>query len=208
MATAAPEPTQEDWRSGIRGSRRNQLLVLLVTALLVAGGAWLLGGRTGSGRSATAGGQSVTVTGDRSGPAPEVGKAPQDFTATTVTGERVSLASLKGKPVWLTFGASWCTACRAEAPDLEAAYQAAKGQGLQVVAVNLQEKPADVLAYAGRVGLTYPQVADPETALASRFRIAGLPTHFFVDKDGVLRKIHVGGLTRAGMGEQIAAITR
>lgn len=66
------------------------------------------------------GAQAVQVTGDTSGPAPEVDKPAQDFAARTVKGEPISLSGLKGRPVWLTFGASWCTARRAEAPDMSA----------------------------------------------------------------------------------------
>jgi CSLREA domain-containing protein len=40
---------------------------------------------------------------------------------TTVDGTKVSLSSYRGHPVWLTFGATWCAACKAEAPDIEAA---------------------------------------------------------------------------------------
>lgn len=216
-AAGADQPTagatqagpKEDWRGGIRASGSKQLIVLLVTALLVAGGAWLLGGKAGSAKSAPMNGaQAVQVTGDTSGPAPEVGKPAQDFTARTVKGEPISLSELKGRPVWLTFGASWCTACRAEAPDMQAAYTAAKASGVEIVSVNMQELPADVVSYAGKLGLTFPQVADPDTALASKYRVMGLPSHFFIDKEGVLRSQHIGVLTRSAMDQQIGTLAR
>ncbi|AKT52628.1 TlpA family protein disulfide reductase [Arsenicicoccus sp. oral taxon 190] len=199
----------KDWRAGVRSSKARQLLVLLLTAALVALGAWLLDGRTAgtqTDQTSLNGAQAVQVTGDRSGPPPEVGKPAQGFTARTVAGKPISLAALKGRPVWLTFGASWCTACRAEAPDIQSAYTAAKGSGVEVVAVNMQEMPADVASFADKLGLTYPQVADPETALASRYRVMGLPSHFFIDKEGVLRAQHVGILTREAMDQQLARL--
>lgn len=201
---------QGDWRDGVRASRSKQLIVLALTALLVGLGTWLVGHRTASSDSGADnlnGAQAVQVTGDTSGPAPKVGTAAQDFTGRSVDGKLVTLSKLKGKGVWLTFGASWCTACRAETPDIQATYEKAKASGLEVVSVNMQEMPADVKAYADKLGLTYPQIADPDTALASRYRVMGLPTHFFIDKTGVLRAQHVGVLGAADMDEQVAKIT-
>jgi hypothetical protein len=44
------------------------------------------------------------------------------------------------------------------------------------------------------VGLTFIKIADPTTALASRYRTYGLPTHFFIGPDGTIREIRLGGL--------------
>ena len=63
----------------------------------------------------------VTLPGESTVPPPEVGSPAQDFTLTTVDGRTVSLEELRGKAVWIVFGASWCAACQAEAPDIEAA---------------------------------------------------------------------------------------
>src|SRR5665647_2652833 len=57
---------------------------------------------------------AVELSGPGGGAAPKIGSPAQDFTGTTVDGKEVSLSSLKGHPVWLTFGASWCAACVAE----------------------------------------------------------------------------------------------
>jgi thiol-disulfide isomerase/thioredoxin len=64
---------------------------------------------------------SVTLTGAATGDAPTVGKAAPDFLTMTTDGKPLRLSDLKGKPVWLTFGASWCQPCRAENPDIQAA---------------------------------------------------------------------------------------
>lgn len=205
VEAAAAAPAGEDWRAGVRKSGSKQLVVLALTALLVLVGAWAVGRHTGAGQEpANAMAQAVQLRGEQSGPAPQVGTVPQDFTATTVTGERITLSALKGRPVWLTFGASWCTACRAEAPDLQALYTAHKGDGLQIVSVDMQEMPADITAYVNRVGITFPQIADPQTALASRYRVMGLPSHFVIGRDGVLRATHVGAMTRPAMEAALA----
>ncbi len=121
---------------------------------------------------------------------------------TDVDGRAVSLA---GRPVWLTVGATWCGPCRAEAPDIQAAYAARAGQ-LQVVAIYRAEDTATVAAFAGRLGLTYPQIADRDGALADRIGVVGLPTHVFTDSSGVVRAVDFGALGPQRIAEHLRAI--
>lgn len=199
-----------DWRANLRQSRFGSQIVLLVTLALVLAGAWFMNRgdtvqqkvATGDQGSATA----VTLEGDQGGAAPQVGQPAPGFSATTMDGTPVSLAKLKGHPVWITFGATWCTACRAEAPDIQQTWTATKPKGVQVVAVFINEDAATVRAYANRLQLGFPMVSDPDTTIASRYRSIGIPSHFFIDADGVLRASHVGALTADQMQQNLAAI--
>ena len=76
--------------------------------------------------------------------APGPGAVPPAFSGLTYDGKPVSLADYAGKPVWLTFGASWCPDCRNEAADVEATYEANKAKGLNVVAVFISEPSVDL----------------------------------------------------------------
>jgi cytochrome c biogenesis protein CcmG/thiol:disulfide interchange protein DsbE len=149
---------------------------------------------------------SVVLAGRASGPAPEVGKAAPDFTATTMEGDEVTLSELRGHPVWLTFGASWCQPCRAENPDIEAAYEKYRGQGLKVLAIFIQDNRADIGEYARLAGLTYPKVDDAAGEIASSYRIVGIPSHFFIDGSGVLREIRISSLDPSTMDENLEQI--
>ena len=191
-------------RERLRESRLGTLLVLTVTAALVMGGAYLLGRPT----PAAAGVTAVALSGPGEGAPPKIGSPAQDFTGTTVDGKKVSLSSYKGHPVWLTFGASWCAACQAEAPDIEAAYQKFKAQGVVVLSVSISEDSATVLDYGNRVGLTFPMIADPDTRIASAYRVSGIPAHFFIDASGVLRSIKTGGLSPEHMDAALTEISR
>lgn len=190
-------------RERVRDSRLGTLLVLLVTAAIVMGGAYLVDRPS----EAKAGVSAVKVAPGAGAP-PKVGTPAQDFAATTVDGKKVSLSAYKGQPVWLTFGASWCAACQAEAPDIEAAYQKAKASGAVVLAVSISEDSATVLDYAKRIGLTYPQVADPDTRIASAYRVNGIPAHFFIDRSGILRSEATGGLSSEKMDSALGEINR
>jgi peroxiredoxin len=178
-------------RPGLRapGSERvRTLAIMLIVGASIAGATYLLD------RSGVTGYTTIELTGDTSGARPLVGAAPPEFSATTVTGDPFKLADLAGRPIWLTFGASWCADCRAESPDLQATYARYAPAGLNVVSIWIEEGDAEVRAYASRVGLTFTMIADPSTALASRYRTYGLPTHFFIGPDGTIREIRLGGL--------------
>ena len=191
------------WQQRIRESRRGTLLVLAVTAAVVIGGAYLIDRPTAT----AAGLQAIALSGPTDGPPPELGSPAQDFTAATVDGEKVSLSSYKGRAVWLTFGATWCAACVAEAPDIQAASVKFKDRAV-VLAIFIREDPATVRDYANRVGLTYPNVADPDTRIASAYRVYGIPAHFFIDKSGILRAIKTGGLSPEQMAAALTDISR
>ena len=210
VTTATPQASPpKGWQQRIRESRLGTVLVLAVTAAIVMGGAYLVQRPTATATATTgAGGTTATnvVAGD--GPAPKIGSPAQGFTATTTDGKQVSLSSYKGQSVWLTFGASWCAACVAEAPDIQAASEKFKAKGVVVLAVSISEDSATVKDYADRVGLTFPMIADPDTAIASLYRVYGIPAHFFIDKAGVLRSTKTGGLSTEQMDTALTEVSR
>jgi cytochrome c biogenesis protein CcmG, thiol:disulfide interchange protein DsbE len=195
-------PVPADLRSRLRESRAGTLLVLAVTTLLMLGAAYLVN-RHGQ----DSGVRAVTLTGERSGAPPKIGSPAQDFTATTLDGKTVSLSDYRGRPVWLTFGASWCAACQAEAPDVEAAYRRFADSGVVVLAVSISESASAARDYADLTGLTYPMVADPDTRIASAYRVLGIPSHFFIGRDGELHSMRVGSLSPAKMSHALKAIS-
>ncbi len=192
------------WQQSLRESRLGTLLVLAVTAAIVLGGVYLVNRPTAS----AAGLQAIALSGPADGAPPKIGSLAQDFTATTVEGKKVSLSSYKGQPVWLTFGATWCAACVAEAPDVQSASEKFKAKGVVVLAIFIREDTTTVRDYANRVGLTFPKVADPDTRIASAYRVYGIPAHFFIDKAGILRSVKTGGLSPEQMAAALTEISR
>ncbi len=193
------------WRQRLRESRGGTLLVLGVTATIVIVGAYLMDRPA----SAAAGGlQAISLSGPTDGAPPKVGTPAQDFTATTVDGTKVSLSSYKGHPVWLTFGATWCAACKAEAPDVQAAYKKFQPEGVVVLSIWIREDSATVKDFADRTGLTFPKIADPDTRIASAYRVYGIPAHFFIDRAGILRSVKTGGQSPEQMAAALTEISR
>ena len=187
-----------------RRTRLTTLAVMGVTALIILVVAVLVNQPPVSADGLTA----VTLSGEATGAAPTVGQPAPDFAATTVDGKAVRLSDFKGQPVWLTFGASWCQPCRAENPDIKATAEKYADAGLVVLAVFISEDEAAVKDYADRVGLDYLKVADPGTAIASQYRILGIPSHFFIDREGVLQTMKIGSLDVPSMEAAIEGIKR
>lgn len=124
-----------------------------------------------------------------------VGSLAPDFTLTdALTGESVSLASLRGKPVWINFWATWCPPCREEMPEMQQFYEKYHAQGVAIVGVNVQESDSQVREYVKEGAFTWTFVLDAEGSVTDRYLVGGLPSHFFVDAEGVVQAIHMGGL--------------
>jgi cytochrome c biogenesis protein CcmG, thiol:disulfide interchange protein DsbE len=199
----APATTADDRRAvAPRQSVIRTAAVMAITAVVIATVAFIVN----QPNAAVGGVTEVTLTGAITGAAPTVGQPAPDFQAATVDGRTISLSDFKGQPVWLTFGASWCQPCRAENPDIKAVYERLQAGGLVVIAIFMSEDASAVRDYADRVGLTYEKIADPATTIASRYRILGIPSHFFIDRDGVLREMRIGALDQAGMERAVEGI--
>lgn len=188
-------------RSGSRTSARGTLIIMAITAAVILGVAYL-SDRPDTGEGALT---AVTVTGSASGAAPVVGAKAPDFAALRSDGTAFKLSDYIGRPVWLTFGASWCQPCRAENPDIEATHRKL-GDEVVVLQVYMSEDAATVSDYVSRVGITYVTVPDPSERLAAEYRILGIPSHFFIDATGGLRQIKIGSLDPGSMEAALAGI--
>lgn len=149
---------------------------------------------------------SGLLTGMGSKPPQVSGTAP-DFQTTMPKGEPVSLKDHRGKIVLLTFWATWCEPCKKEMPEIEAAYEAHKGEGLAVLAVNFGEKAEEAQAFSEKMGLTFPILLDRKVNIAEQYGVVSLPVTFFIDRNGVIRERVFGGtLTKESIGKTIEEI--
>ena len=122
-------------------------------------------------------------------------------------GNPIRLADLRGKAVWLDFWATWCPPCQAEMPILRDMSERYADQGLEVVAVSVQESsPADVADYARRYELGYTIGFDGSGHIFDAYRGFALPTQYFIDPNGVIASIVGAPLDEAGAIKQIEAI--
>ncbi|HCO04081.1 MAG TPA: redoxin [Actinobacteria bacterium] len=96
----------------------------------------------------------------------------------------LSLADLKGKVVVLNFWASWCTYCRVEHQNLEAAWGRYRDQGMVLVGVPFTDQLANSRAFAHELRMDYPLVQDPGSRTAIRYGVDGPPYSFLISRSG------------------------
>jgi len=112
-------------------------------------------------------------------------------------GRDVRLAGLRGTPLVLNFWAQTCGPCRTESPLFQQLHEAA-GEEVAMVGIDWQDaRPGYALAFADELGLTYPQMADPEAATRAPMRVTGLPLTLFVTAAGKISHTEYGAIDSA-----------
>lgn len=122
-----------------------------------------------------------------------VGEWAPDFQAITLSGGApVRLADHHGKVVYLDFWASWCTSCRVSLGLMEQLRHEFQGSGFEVIAVNLDENPADGVKALAGVPVGYLVAQDPQGEIAKRYDLPAMPSSYLIGRDGAVREVHKG----------------
>lgn len=123
----------------------------------------------------------------------------------TIKGNSLELASLKGRPVIVSFWATDCPGCIEEIPHLISLHQQYKSSGLAIIAVSMYyDPPNHVLAMADSKQLPYEVALDPSGTLAQAFGNVQLtPTTFLIDKSGHIIMQKVGVFELSDMQQRI-----
>ena len=123
--------------------------------------------------------------------------AAPDFTVLDSKGNTVHLSNFIGTPVILNFWASWCSPCKGEMPDFEAAYQT-YGQEIQFMMINLTDGNRETVASAkdfiAEAGYTFPVFFDTELSAAMAYGTNSIPATYFVNGEGNLVAYGIGPL--------------
>ncbi len=124
--------------------------------------------------------------------APRIGAPAPNFEWAEPGGGVRRLSDLRGKIVIVNWWATWCGPCRAEMPALQ---RVARGNGeIVVLAVDLQEDQDQVATFFERLELRdLVPIIDPNGETARRYAISALPDTFFIDAQGVIRHLELGG---------------
>lgn len=125
-----------------------------------------------------------------------VGDEAVNFALTDLEGNRVELAELKGKGVFINFWGEYCPPCKKEMPWMEEAYQEYKDQGIEIVAINVNEAELSVRNFVDRYKLSFPIVIDKGMKVSNAYGINPLPATYLVDEHGKVIKYKVGGMTK------------
>lgn len=121
-----------------------------------------------------------------------IGRAAPDFTLNDLDGNEVKLSTLRGNPVLIDFGASWCMPCAMAAPHLQALHEKYEREGLRVIGISLDQSRDDARAFVRQHKLTFRVLwADPSREdvqqMAEAYALAGIPRTLLIDSKGVVR---------------------
>ena len=191
----------------LRARRRTVVLVAAVlTGLLLI--LVLVAGWGGSGKS-----DVTDIGGNTNAVVYSAGHRPlaPDFTATTLTGSKLSFSSYRGRVVVLNFWGSWCPPCREEAPTLAVAAEQYQPTGVSFLGVDERDTTASAEAFTRNFGVTYPSVNDPSQEIALDFTavvpLEGTPTTLVIDRTGHIAGAVIGPATSTELTAILAKVT-
>jgi peroxiredoxin len=134
------------------------------------------------------------------GPAPRLDAEAPDFTLKDMAGNTIKLSSLRGQPVMINFWATWCPPCRDEIPIITSMYNDTHANSnYEILGVATQSDDATVRAFSQELKMDFPLLPDVESRVVSLYHVLPIPTTFFIDKDGIIRLIQTGAVTRPMM---------
>ena len=191
--------------------RRTTIAVVAVVVAAAVIALVALAGAGGTGLAPEAGTGQVESVGSAVAVIPEADRRPLPaFSAATLDGAEVDLASLRGRPLVLNFWASWCGPCRAEQAGLELAAKDLAGQDVRVVGVNIRDDQGAARSYLKEFGVGYPSLFDRPAVLPARLGNLGPqapPYTLVVDAQGRVAARVIGALPGADPERQAALLT-
>jgi peroxiredoxin len=178
-----------------KAKRRTVVTVATVAAVLLAGALVVTLLTQGKGNASSAAGTREYPAGQR--------PAAPAFTATSLTGTPIKLASYRGKVVVVNFWGSWCSPCRDEAPTLAVLDQQYGKRGVVFLGDDVGDTSATALAFLKSDGIGYQSISDPGYSVEQRFSllvpIGYTPTTVVIDPTGHIASMVVGKVSYGGM---------
>jgi peroxiredoxin len=136
---------------------------------------------------------------------PSIGFIAPDFQLINVNGNPIRLSDLRGRPVLINFWATWCGPCVIEMPILQDRFLKYSSE-LIILAINADEPYNDIRNFVNNNGITFDVLQDTDSKIQGLYKINGYPTSFFIDTDGIIKAIQIGGLTEDQIDKDLLTI--
>ncbi|HTA18520.1 MAG TPA: TlpA disulfide reductase family protein [Polyangia bacterium] len=152
----------------------------LGAALLALVGCVTAGGETRGGEAAGGGSKQIGA------PAPAI-------RVESMSGKALALDDYRGKVVLLDVWASWCGPCKQELPMLDDMAKRLRGDGIEVLAVSVDQERANVVKFLkARPRWSLTIAHDPKGEIADRLAPEKMPTSYVIDREGIVRYVNSG----------------
>lgn len=119
-----------------------------------------------------------------------------DFTLLTISGGDFHLSDHKGKPVLINFFASWCLPCREEMPIIEKIVQKYEPKGVVFLGIAVDDTEEKMKDFIATYHVTFQVGIDKTAAIQKSYGLYGIPTTYFIDKQGIINYSHSGSVTK------------
>ena len=119
-----------------------------------------------------------------------IGKPAKDFTLKTLGGQDKSMTKLRdGGNAIVFFWATWCPHCREQLKQLSEQGDEIQKKGIKVFLVDIGENNREVQSYVERNKVPFEVFLDVDSVLAEDYNVIGVPTFFFINKDGIVKDV-------------------
>lgn len=133
----------------------------------------------------------------------KVGEKAPEIAALDLNFSRVRLSEFQGKVVVLRFWSTGCKSCVAEMPQIDELSKRYRERGLAVVAVNVGDSKEKVADFVQSLKISYPVLLDQANITTRKYRVAGVPTTCFIDRNGIARKVVFGEMTQGQLEKTV-----
>lgn len=126
-----------------------------------------------------------------------------DFEMALFDGGNFKLSDNKGKVIVINFFASWCVSCGEETPVIEKIAREYPPQTVMFLGIAVDDTEKKAKAFMQKTGLTIPAGLDKTGKIKEDYGLYGMPTTFFIDKDGKISYSHAGIVTKELLKNEI-----
>lgn len=133
----------------------------------------------------------------------EINQPAPELDIKLMNGRLLKAKELKGKVVVTLFWATWCPTCRSSLPELQHFYDGQHANGLEILALSIDENPRDVRDFVKAKRLSFPVAMRTDPWFDRYGRVATTPTVFIADRKGIVRHRLAGTASSAEKIEQL-----